>query len=97
MTALLQFQDFMFKGIPQSWQPKPEPPLDPPESVDLDAPAYGEQSERELRDTLTKFSDPDFFLDVDWNYDDVELSIDGKWVIVKQVVTTRIPFGALYK
>lgn len=97
MTALLQFQDFMFKGIPQSWQPKPEPPLDPPESVDLDAPAYGQQSERELRDTLTRFSEPDFFLDVDWNYDDVELSIDGKWVIVKQLVTTRIPFGALYK
>ena len=54
-------------------------------------------SRRELRDTLTQFSEPDFFLDVDWNYDDVELSIDGKWVIVKQLVTTRIPFGALDK
>ena len=97
MTASIQFQDFMFKGIPQSWQPKPEPPLDPPESVDLDRPAYGKQSERELRDTLTRYSEPDFLLDVDWNYDDVELSIDGKWVIVKQVLTTRIPFGALYK
>ena len=95
MTASIQFQGFMFDGIPQRW--RPQPPLDPPESVDLDAPAYGEQSERELRDTLTRFSEPDFFLDVDWNYDDVELSIDGKWVIVKQVVTTRIPFGALYK
>ena len=95
MTASLQFQGFMFDGIPQGW--RPQLPLDPPESVDLDRPAYGEQSERELRDTLTRFSEPDFFLDVDWNYDDVELSIDGKWVIVKQVVTTRIPFGALYK
>ena len=95
MTAAIQFQGFMFDGIPQSW--RRQLPLDPPESVNLDAPAYGEQSERELRDTLTRFSEPDFLLDVDWNYDDVELSIDGKWVIVKQVVTTRIPFGALYK
>ena len=97
MTAAIQFQDFMFNGIPQSWQPKPEPPLDPPESVDLDRPAYGAQSERELRDRLTQSPDPDFLLDIDWNYDDVELSIDGEWVITKHLVTTRIPFGALYK
>ncbi len=85
----------MFDGIPQSW--RQQLPLDPPESVNLDAPAYGEHSERELRDTLNKFSEPSLLLDVDWNYDDVELSVDGKWVIVKQLVTTRIPFGALYK
>ena len=95
MTASIQFQDFMLNGIPQSW--RQQLPLDPPESVNLDAPAYGEQSEREIRDTLNKFSEPSFLVDVDWNYDDVELSIDGKWVIVKQLVTTRIPFGALYK
>ena len=49
----------------------------------------------ENSDTLTRYSEPDFLLDVDWNYDDVELSIDGKWVIVKQVVTTDSVRGSL--
>lgn len=97
MTASTRSLDFMFQGIPPSWQPKPEPPLDPPEDIDLDHHAYGEQAEREIRDTLTQFSDPDFLVEIDWNLDDIELSDDRKYVYVQQVVRSRIPFGALYK
>ena len=97
MTASTRSLDFMFQGIPPSWQPRQEPPLDPPEDVNLDAYAYGEQAEREIRDTLNRYSDPDFLVEIDWNLDDVELSPDRKYVYVQQVVRSRIPFGALYK
>ena len=87
----------MLNGIPQSWQPKPEPPLDPPESVDLDRHAYGEQAEREIKDTLNRYSDPDFLVSIDWNPVDVELSTEQNYVYAQLSVLVRIPFGALDK
>ena len=97
MTASTRSLDFMFQGIPPSWQPRQEPPLDPPESVNLDAYAYGEQAEREIRDTLNRYSDPDFLVEIDWNLDDIELSPERNYVFAQLSVRVKIPLGALYK
>ena len=97
MTAAIQFQDFMFKGIPQSFQPKPEPPLDPPEDVNLDHYGYGKLAESEVRFALNKHSEPGFLIGIDWNLDDIELSPERNFVIAQLVLQVKIPLGALYE
>ena len=97
MTASTQFWDFICDGIPQKWTPQRPLPLDPPEDINLDHYAYGQLAEREIRDALNRYSEPDFLDDIDWNLDDVELCPQGNYVIAQLFVRVKIPFGSLYK
>ena len=97
MTASTRSLDFMCQGIPPSWLPRQEPPLDPPEDVNLDHYGYGKLAESEVRFALNKHSEPGFLIGIDWNLDDIELSPERNFVIAQLVLQVKIPLGALYE